>query len=157
MTTATPRHSWSDSHCVNCGIRKRIRPAPMGSKLPVNVEYLVPGVGWTRTRPPCKNDGGAQLAILEAAAAAPEPEPQRPTVSGTHECAARDCGMPIPLRLLMCSRHWWMLSPEIRAAIWGSYQAGQELGKVAPTREYVAAVGAAIVFIAEKEGREPAA
>ena len=67
-----------------------------------------------------------------------------------HTCHARGCGVPIPLRMAMCRRHWRMVPKLLQMAVWAWYVPGQEVRKD-PTPEYLEALRAAIDVVAEKE------
>lgn len=76
----------------------------------------------------------------------------------THECAATGCYTQVIRAMLMCRRHWFMVSPATRARVWGTYEPGQERpGVTAATGAYVDAMVAAIAEVAEREGRSHAA
>lgn len=50
----------------------------------------------------------------------------------------------------MCRRHWFMVPRELRAAVWATYQPGQETLRVRPSKEWHAAADAAIAAVALK-------
>jgi hypothetical protein len=59
--------------------------------------------------------------------------------------------------MLMCRRHWRMVPRALRAAVWATYQSGQErLDGTAPIPSvaYLAAATAAIAAVAIQEHRE---
>lgn len=67
-----------------------------------------------------------------------------------HVCHAQGCPIPVPPRLLMCSKHWRMVPKELRDAVWATYRPGQEVDK-APSKAYLDAAAAAIAAVAERE------
>lgn len=69
-----------------------------------------------------------------------------------HHCHARDCEVPVPPKMLMCRKHWFMLPREKQNAIWRHYVPGQEIRKD-PTPEYLEAMQDAINAVARKEGK----
>jgi hypothetical protein len=70
----------------------------------------------------------------------------------THRCHARDCETPVKPELLMCLRHWRMVSKPIQRAVWATYRSGQCDDK-RPSREWHRAASAAIGFVARAEGK----
>jgi len=60
-----------------------------------------------------------------------------------HTCHATGCKRPVPPRMFMCRRHWFMLPKGHRDAIWAAYRPGQEIDK-RPSREYLHVARAAI-------------
>ena len=68
-----------------------------------------------------------------------------------HLCHARGCHVPVPPRMFMCKRHWFMLPKATRDAVWAVYVPGQEIRKD-PTDEYMAVAMDAIEWLAAKEG-----
>jgi hypothetical protein len=74
----------------------------------------------------------------------------------THKCSALSCDSQIPLKRLMCYRHWWMLPHELRRQIWKEYRPGQEKeGVASASPAYLELVGQAVEFIREKESKAP--
>ncbi len=71
-----------------------------------------------------------------------------------HTCHAKGCRTHVRPALLMCRRHWAMVPPALRTAIWATYRPGQERDKQ-PSREYLAAARDAINAVAEREQRAP--
>jgi hypothetical protein len=69
-----------------------------------------------------------------------------------HLCHAIGCNVPVPPKMLMCKPHWYMVPPELRAAVWREYRKGQEIRKD-PTRAYLVVMRQAIEAVAEKEGK----
>lgn len=70
-----------------------------------------------------------------------------------HHCHARGCPVEVPPKMLMCKRHWFMVPPALRQAVWDTYSPGQEIRRD-PTEAYLAAADAAIEAVAIKEGRK---
>jgi hypothetical protein len=69
-----------------------------------------------------------------------------------HLCHAPRCSVPVPPKLFMCKRHWFMLPKAMRDAVWAHYQSGQEERKIAPTEEYLRVTDEAEAYIAQREG-----
>lgn len=69
-----------------------------------------------------------------------------------HVCHAKGCMVPVPPRMAMCRRHWYMVPKSLRAQVWSQYTPGQEIRKD-PTPEYIDALMAAIDAVAEREAR----
>lgn len=69
-----------------------------------------------------------------------------------HRCHARGCNTPVPPKLLMCRRHWFMVPPALRDRVWATYRPGQEEDK-RPSVAWMEAADAAIRSVAEREGR----
>lgn len=67
-----------------------------------------------------------------------------------HYCHAVDCSKEVPPKMLMCSRHWFMLPKSIRDKIWINYIPGQEVKKN-PTKEYLVVMKEAINFVSRSE------
>jgi hypothetical protein len=70
----------------------------------------------------------------------------------THSCAAKGCNKQVPLKMLMCKKHWFMVPKPMRDTIWAEYSPGQEndmsgLGNEA----YMQAVKAAVDYLADQE------
>ena len=74
----------------------------------------------------------------------------------SHRCHAKGCSKAVPPRLLMCSRHWYMVPKRLRDAVWEHYRPGQEIDKC-PTRAYLDAADAAIAAVAAQEAQRQAA
>lgn len=72
-----------------------------------------------------------------------------------HTCHAVECEISVAPEMLMCRRHWFMVPPRLRSRVWATYQSGQcEMeSDVDPTRAYCEAAKAAVIAVAEKEGR----
>jgi hypothetical protein len=56
----------------------------------------------------------------------------------SHTCHWPGCQKEVPPSLWGCSSHWYKLPAALRAKIWRTYVAGQEITKT-PSREYIAA------------------
>lgn len=69
-----------------------------------------------------------------------------------HLCHAKGCGLPVPPKLLMCRRHWYMVPDHLRSLVWRHYRPGQEIDK-RPTREYLEVMKQAIDAVAHAEGK----
>lgn len=69
-----------------------------------------------------------------------------------HECHVPGCHVAVPRRMLMCRAHWFRVPPALRDRVWATYQSGQELGRVRPSREYLLAARAAIQSVASSQG-----
>lgn len=67
-----------------------------------------------------------------------------------HTCHAENCTVPVPPKMLMCRRHWYMVPVALRRAVWAEYRPGQEIDK-RPSADYMAVQRAAIEAVAEKE------
>lgn len=65
-----------------------------------------------------------------------------------HNCHARNCEVPVPPKMLMCRRHWYMVPREMRNRVWNTYQRGQEIGQVLPTEAWFEASKEAIEAVA---------
>ena len=65
-----------------------------------------------------------------------------------HECAARGCDVQVARGMLMCRRHWWMLRPSMRDAVWATYLDGKGI----LSDGYRQAVDDAVEYLAAKEG-----
>ena len=83
-------------------------------------------------------------------------------IAKTHECAAIDCKAQVPLRMLMCARHWRMVGKQRQMRVWLWYE--RLIGS--PTQDsaeydtwvqrYEAAVQSAVQRVAEQEGKTDA-
>lgn len=71
-----------------------------------------------------------------------------------YECRATNCKIPINATALMCDMHWRMLPWAIKKRVWDTYRHGQEKD-FKPSRDYLAAARAAVIFIAKEEGHRP--
>jgi len=67
-----------------------------------------------------------------------------------HVCHAKNCGKPVPPKLLMCLKHWRMVPQSIQRKVWRHYRPGQEIDKL-PTAEYLVVMKEAIDSVAEQE------
>lgn len=72
-----------------------------------------------------------------------------PRIRG-HACAALGCNVHVARGMLMCRRHWFMLLPSMRDAVWATYQDGAGV----LSDGYKRAVAEAVGWLAEKEGIE---
>lgn len=68
-----------------------------------------------------------------------------------HTCHAKNCKVVTPPKMLMCRRHWYLVPKALRDRVWATYQTGQEVGRVRPSREYFAAVREAIDAVEQAE------
>lgn len=71
-----------------------------------------------------------------------------------HHCHATDCERTVPPVMFMCKPHWFKLPKPMRDRIWAAYEDGQ-CDTYDPSGEYCQAAKAAVIYIAEKEGRKP--
>jgi len=72
-----------------------------------------------------------------------------------HTCHAAGCSRKVPPVMFMCKRHWFMLTPELRAAIWRTYRPGQcDDWKI--SQAYADAATAAVRWLGQKEDVLPA-
>jgi len=55
-----------------------------------------------------------------------------------HTCHWPNCGKEVPPAMWGCKTHWFRLPANLRARIWATYRAGQEITKT-PSQEYLAA------------------
>lgn len=53
-----------------------------------------------------------------------------------HTCHADGCRTPVPPRMFMCRRHWFLVPKPLRDGIWATYRPGQENTKD-PSPEYL--------------------
>lgn len=67
-----------------------------------------------------------------------------------HTCHARRCETPVPPRLFMCRRHWFMVPEPLRAEIKAEYRPPQCKTK-RPSRAWVTAAIAAVRAVDERE------
>lgn len=70
-----------------------------------------------------------------------------------HHCHARGCEVSVPPEMLMCRRHWFMVSKRVRDAVWRAYRPGQCDDKL-PSESWHKAADAAISEVAEIENRK---
>lgn len=69
-----------------------------------------------------------------------------------HRCAAPGCKKQVPLKMLMCKPHWFMLPKPLRDTIWAEYTPGQENDMSGLSNSnYMNAVKEAMKYIADKE------
>lgn len=71
-----------------------------------------------------------------------------------HTCHAESCQVPVPPKMLMCRKHWYMVPAPLRREVWRVYRPGQEIDKN-PSSEYLDVMRAAIDAVAEKERIAP--
>lgn len=69
-----------------------------------------------------------------------------------HHCHATDCQASVPPEMLMCRRHWFMVPRPLRNRVWSTYRPGQ-CDDMNPSADYCRAAKAAVVAVAEQEGR----
>jgi len=69
-----------------------------------------------------------------------------------HTCHAVGCECIVPPTMLMCRRHWFSVPLKLRDKVWATYQDGQCDG-LDPSSVYCQAAKAAVIAVAEKEGR----
>lgn len=70
-----------------------------------------------------------------------------------HTCHAIQCDKQVRPELLMCRAHWFMVPKPLRSKVWETYQDGQ-CDTFDPTSAYCQAAKAAVIAVAQKEGRE---
>lgn len=85
-----------------------------------------------------------------------EPLPRREKAP-EHHCHAENCDVKVPPKMLMCAKHWRLVSKPLQREVWRHYRPGQEIDKK-PTREYLDVMKRAIEAVAdyEKQLAEPA-
>lgn len=71
-----------------------------------------------------------------------------------HTCHATGCNVKVPPEMFMCKRHWFQLPKSLRDRVWATYRPGQ-CDDWQISHEYAEAAKAAVIFVAEKEGKEP--
>jgi hypothetical protein len=67
-----------------------------------------------------------------------------------HTCHALGCSAAVPPRLLMCAKHWRLVSKPLQRQVWATYRPGQEDDKD-PSEAYLTAAKAAIAAVAKLE------
>lgn len=72
----------------------------------------------------------------------------------SHRCHATGCKTPVPPAMFMCKPHWFRVPKAMRDRIWATYRAGQ-CDDMNPSDAYCEAAKAAVIAVAQKEGREP--
>lgn len=72
-----------------------------------------------------------------------------------HTCYAKGCTVSVHSHMLMCSPHWYMVPRLIQTAIWRyrSRHDSEQCVDKKPAPEYLDALKAAIVAVAEREKR----
>ena len=73
------------------------------------------------------------------------------TTTDPHTCHATDCETPVPPRMFMCRRHWYMVPKPMRDALWAAYRPGQERD-MHPSEAWFDAAFAAIAYVEGREG-----
>ena len=63
-----------------------------------------------------------------------------------HACHWPGCPAQVPPAKWGCTKHWFLLPPEIRSRIWRAFKPGQEIN-LTPSSEYLAAANAAQAWI----------
>jgi hypothetical protein len=69
-----------------------------------------------------------------------------------HVCHAVGCKVEVPPEMLMCRRHWFMVSPLWRGRVWKTYRPGQ-CDDMNPSLRWLAAATHAQADVACKEGK----
>jgi len=69
-----------------------------------------------------------------------------------HTCHAIGCDRYVPPTTFMCRQHWFSLPIKMRNRIWATYRPGQ-CDTLDPSPAYCETAKAAVVAVAEKEGR----
>lgn len=70
-----------------------------------------------------------------------------------HTCHAVACERVVPPAMLMCKTHWFKVPLALRNRVWSTYRDGQ-CDTFDPSSAYCQAAKAAVIAVAEKEGRE---
>lgn len=68
--------------------------------------------------------------------------------TATHQCAVPQCGALIATHLLMCGRHWRMVSPGAQTAVWRTYR-----DRGPGSEAYKRAVEHAIADVVKQQGQ----
>jgi hypothetical protein len=66
----------------------------------------------------------------------------------SHHCHWPGCNKQVPPAMWGCKNHWFALPPMLRARIWATYKAGQEVHGT-PSPEYVSEAKKVQAWIAE--------
>lgn len=69
-----------------------------------------------------------------------------------HTCHAIGCERSVPQRMLMCGQHWFRVPRKLREHVWATYRDGQ-CNTYDPSTAYCQAAKAAVIAVAETEGR----
>lgn len=69
-----------------------------------------------------------------------------------HTCHAIGCEVVVRPEMLMCRKHWFTVPLKLRNRVRSTYQDGQ-CGTFNPTSAYCQAAKAAVITVAEREGR----
>jgi hypothetical protein len=69
-----------------------------------------------------------------------------------HTCHAIACERNVPPMMLMCGFHWFKVPRKLRERVWATYRDGQ-CDTLDPSSAYCQAAKAAVIAVAEKEGR----
>lgn len=70
-----------------------------------------------------------------------------------HTCHAEGCNVRVPPRMFGCRPHWFMLPPDMRAALLRVYQPGQESGARPVTMAYLVVQTLCRIAVAGTEQR----
>jgi hypothetical protein len=70
-----------------------------------------------------------------------------------HECHARGCSKQVAPAHFMCFKHWKMVPPRLKAAVWEHFMPGQEKSEQVVSQAYLDAANEAIGRVAEQEGK----
>lgn len=70
----------------------------------------------------------------------------------SHTCHANYCSEPVRPSLLMCPKHWRMVSPTTQARVLDNYRRGQ-CQDMRPSREWLNAAMTAVAEVAKAEGK----
>lgn len=69
-----------------------------------------------------------------------------------HLCHADNCTTPVPPRIFMCRKHWFMVPMDLRGRLLAEYQPGQEkLGEIWPSDEYLTLAFQCVDAVSAKE------
>lgn len=72
--------------------------------------------------------------------------------SDNHACHAADCTAHVAPEMLMCRKHWFMVPRDLQRRVWATYRPGQ-CDDWQPSKAYCEAAKAAVIAVAEKEGK----
>lgn len=73
---------------------------------------------------------------------------------GEHLCHAENCKTPVPRRMFMCRKHWFMVPKSMQDAVWAAYTPGQERNGFLTeeaAEKYLDATRAARRYVKDKE------
>ncbi len=73
-----------------------------------------------------------------------------------HTCHAHNCTTRCAPEMLMCKKHWFLVSKETRSQVWKHYRQGQCELKPMPSKQWHDAADQAIKEVREMEGKRQA-